>query len=189
MEGPLPRYIPDRNYNYLFMTDHHDTSDRPHPKGNGRGHPTSDATIPAPLKAQLVAALAEAKREVRKAQGAGNIEAANGARQRVEHARIALGAHDPSGPARDGKASLKKRLESTVVTLLYHRDIGKSICPSEAARVVGAPDAWREIMPTTREVAVKLARENIVSITRGDHVLDPEQLGKGHLRLRRGQRF
>jgi hypothetical protein len=61
-------------------------------------------------------------------------------------------------------------LERTILDLLAQRDAGRTICPSEAARAVGGDD-WRDLMPSAREAAARLADRGAVEVTqRGEPV-------------------
>lgn len=113
---------------------------------NGRRWRTSDPSIPDALREELVAELMRARREVRTRGDA--------ARPCVHDAKVALGERgDPWWePAPKGR---RARLASTMRTLLRHRE-GSTICPSDAARVVGGQD-WRGLMDIAREVASELA--------------------------------
>ena len=73
-------------------------------------------------------------------------------------------------------------LEQAIFDLLAARDPGKSICPSEAARVVDA-EGWRRLMGQARATAVGLARGGRLVITRHGRPVDPESF-KGVYRLR-----
>ncbi len=81
-------------------------------------------------------------------------------------------------------------IPAAIIALLRRRAPDASICPSDVARHL-APEAgaWRARMPDVRVVAATLAREGRLAITRGDSTLDPDALGKGPIRLRRGPRF
>jgi hypothetical protein len=72
--------------------------------------------------------------------------------------------------------------ESVIFELLASRDPGKTICPSEAARVLD-PEGWRRLMPQVRSVAVGLARQGRLEITRHGKRADPDAF-KGVYRLR-----
>jgi hypothetical protein len=62
------------------------------------------------------------------------------------------------------------RLERTIVELLEQRDLGKTICPSEAARAVGGED-WRALMPAAREAAARLDASGLLEVTqKGERV-------------------
>ena len=72
-------------------------------------------------------------------------------------------------------------LQSAIRELLARR--AGSICPSEAARVVGGPQ-WRALMESTREAARLLARAGEVEITQRGGVLDPDGDWRGPIRIR-----
>jgi Protein of unknown function (DUF3253) len=52
---------------------------------------------------------------------------------------------------------------------------GKSICPSDVARVLAGshPDAWSKAMPHIRRVAVEMAKAGKLLILRKGKVVDP----------------
>ena len=58
-----------------------------------------------------------------------------------------------------------------------------SICPSEAARVVGG-EQWRDLMGATREAARALARAGQVEITQRGAVLAPMQMSETPIRMK-----
>lgn len=74
-------------------------------------------------------------------------------------------------------------LRAAITDSLARRGQGASICPSEAARAVGAAD-WRELMEPARTAARELAREGRVRITQRDRVLDPDEPWRGPIRIR-----
>ncbi|MDP4796017.1 MAG: DUF3253 domain-containing protein [Rhodospirillales bacterium] len=76
---------------------------------------------------------------------------------------------------------LDSRLRSTILKLLAEQGAGKTICPSDAARVERGDD-WRSAMKPARRVAAKLAKEGLISIYRKGKVVDPENF-KGVIRL------
>ncbi|MFK7986336.1 MAG: DUF3253 domain-containing protein [Sandaracinaceae bacterium] len=81
----------------------------------------------------------------------------------------------------------ERNIEAAIVALLSQRGEDKSICPSEAARVV-APDDWRTCMHGVRTVAARLVATRIVRATQGPREVHPVD-AKGPIRLRRGPRF
>ncbi len=85
-------------------------------------------------------------------------------------------------------ASGHATIAAVIRSLLTAREPGASICPSEVARTLD-PDAWRDRMSDVREVARALARETVVTITRGPDTLDPDAPFDGPIRLRRGVRW
>jgi Protein of unknown function (DUF3253) len=76
-----------------------------------------------------------------------------------------------------------RALESAITDLLSRRGQGKTICPSEAARLLD-PNNWEALMPRTRAAAQRLADEGTIVITQRGKVVDPSQT-KGPIRLRR----
>lgn len=121
----------------------------------GRRWRATDPSIPESLRTELVRALMTGRREVK---SKGDI-----ARVMVHDAKVALGERgDPWWePTEQGT---RDRLAATIRTLLRARGQG-SICPSDAARVVGG-DRWRDLMGAARSVALCLRDEGVVSITR-----------------------
>ena len=75
-----------------------------------------------------------------------------------------------------------RSIEETIFALLAEREPGKTICPSEAARVL-EPESWRRLMPQVRATAVGLARQEKLVITRKGKPADPNAF-KGVYRLR-----
>jgi hypothetical protein len=77
-------------------------------------------------------------------------------------------------------------LEATILRLLDSRGLGKSICPSEAAKSVGGEASqkdWKSLMEPTREVARKMAKAGMICITQKGKSVDVS-LAKGPIRLR-----
>ncbi len=74
-------------------------------------------------------------------------------------------------------------LEASILDLLDARAASATICPSEAARVVGGED-WRDLMESAREAARRLVARDEVEITQGGRVVDPST-AKGPIRIRR----
>jgi hypothetical protein len=75
-------------------------------------------------------------------------------------------------------------LEQTILELVEHRGAGKTICPSEVARALGGPqpEAWGRLMQPVRHAAIRLARQDRLSILRKGRVVDPGDF-KGVYRL------
>src|SRR3990167_7669659 len=61
-------------------------------------------------------------------------------------------------------------LEQAICALLAPRTRGATICPSEAARVVGG-EAWRPLMEATRQAARRLVVTGAIEITQGGRVV------------------
>jgi Protein of unknown function (DUF3253) len=76
-----------------------------------------------------------------------------------------------------------RALESAIIELLSRRAAGKTICPSEAARMVD-PIAWEELMDRSRAAAMRLVAEGVIVITQQGSVVDPSR-ARGAIRLRR----
>ncbi|MFM7535065.1 MAG: DUF3253 domain-containing protein [Acidimicrobiales bacterium] len=84
---------------------------------------------------------------------------------------------------RRGRRDVDGELETAIRTLLAARANGASICPSEAARVVGGADDWRELMEPARAAARRLVEAGEVEITQGGQVVDPSR-ARGPIRIR-----
>ena len=79
---------------------------------------------------------------------------------------------------------LDRRLEQTVLSLAAARGPEKTLCPSDAARAVGGPhpDGWGPLMQPVRRIAVRLAKEGRLVITRKGKAVDPDDF-RGVYRL------
>ncbi len=157
-------------------------SDNRYIEVKGRRWRRSDPAIPESLKAELVGELMSARRAVKAAKADGDESTLAVARARVHDAKLALGerGHPWWEPADED--ALRQRLAAAIRTLLRKRDDGKTICPSDAARVAGG-QSWREIMPLSREVAWQLADDGWLEVvSRGKPV---ERSAGGPIRLRK----
>lgn len=76
-------------------------------------------------------------------------------------------------------------LEAAILRLLGERASGVSICPSEAARVVGGEDesAWRGLMERARMAARRLVAQGRVVMMQRGRVVDPSE-ARGPVRIR-----
>lgn len=76
-------------------------------------------------------------------------------------------------------------LERAITALLASRGRGKTICPSDAARLVHDADdeGWRELMEPARRAARRLVAAGEVEITQRGRVVDPST-AKGPIRIR-----
>ena len=145
---------------------------------DGRRWRATDPAIPQALRKELVAELMAARREVRSDP--------ESARPRVQDAKVALGERgDPWwDPTPEGQRS---RLAATMRVLLRHRNPDSTICPSDAARVVGGT-SWRELMDLSREVAQGLAGDEVIVVRQ--HGVDVDlATAVGPVRLARGRRW
>ncbi|MEL7487083.1 MAG: DUF3253 domain-containing protein [Pseudomonadota bacterium] len=71
--------------------------------------------------------------------------------------------------------------EEAIIDLVEARGAEKSICPSEAARRLDADD-WRNLMPTVRAAAARLADEGRVVVMQRGEAVDP-RAAKGPIRI------
>lgn len=84
-------------------------------------------------------------------------------------------------PAEAGAA-----LEAAILALLAERGRDKTICPSEAAKIVGGRQTrrdWESLMEPARAAARRLVAEGKIVITQQGHIVDPST-AKGAIRLR-----
>jgi hypothetical protein len=135
----------------------------------GRRWRKTDPNIPEKLRAELVKELMAARR----------IQD----RSRVQDAKVALGERGPKWWEEPSDAAVRKRLGCAMRTLLRARPATSSICPSDAARVVGGL-RWRALLPVASEMARSEARAGELIITQRGKSLDPEANWRGPIRLR-----
>jgi hypothetical protein len=83
-------------------------------------------------------------------------------------------------------ADLDDRLERAILDLLDARAPTSTICPSDAARAVGDPDGWRDLMEPARQAARRLVATGEVQVTQGGEVVDPAT-ARGPIRIRRSR--
>lgn len=84
---------------------------------------------------------------------------------------------------RTARNKIHRDYEAAILTLLEERGPGKSICPSEAARLVHPEEkGWREAMDDVRNAARRLARAGQICITRKGQPIDPDEM-RGVVRL------
>ena len=79
-----------------------------------------------------------------------------------------------------------RRLEAVIIELLRMRGAGKTICPSEAARIVAgnrSPDSWRALMPAARKAARRLVAKGRVDILQKGRPVDAST-ARGAIRIR-----
>lgn len=150
------------------------TADGHHVVVGGRRWRASDPAIPDALRQELVDELMAARRAVRAAEP--------DARARVQDAKVALGERGPRWWDEPDEAAVATRAEATVRALLRKRS-GRSICPSDVARVVGG-ERWRTRMDAVRAVAAEMARRGDLVVTQKDEVVDLDAGVRGPVRLR-----
>jgi hypothetical protein len=160
------------------VTDPGRTPDGHHIVVGDRRWRATDPGIPEKLRAELVAELMAARRLVRTDPDA--------ARPRVQDAKVALGERGAPWWDQPDESAQKERLTATVRALLRHR-AGGSICPSDAARVVGG-EGWRGLMATARGVAAELAVSDVVVVTQRGQPVDAAT-AHGPVRISPGPRL
>ncbi len=151
------------------------TPDGHHIVLNGRQWRASDLGIPDNLRAELVSELMRARREVGRR--------GDEARPCVQDAKVALGERGEPWWEEASDQGLRDRLAAAIRTLLRHRD-GTTICPSDAARVVGG-NHWRDVVPVAREVAHDLVREQVVVVQQKGEAVDVRD-ARGPVRIAPG---
>lgn len=130
---------------------------------DGRRWRRSDPLIPPNLRQELVNELMSARRAVAAAR---NRRALLHARRRVHNAKLALGERGRAWWLEPAAAARNLRIDAAILALLHGRRDDASICPSDAARVVGGK-SWRAVMDDVRARAAKLSRRRQIRITRG----------------------
>lgn len=77
---------------------------------------------------------------------------------------------------------LKNPVRSAILDLVTTRGVGKTICPTEAAKAV-SEDRWRAVLKDVRAEAIRLMKAGTITIYRkGRPVEDPDTF-KGVYRL------
>lgn len=150
---------------------------------DGRRWRASDPSIPPTLRQELVDELLAARRAIAAAKRSGDAGETRVARQRVQAAKLALGERGAPWWGDVSDDDLRRRVEATIDALSRHRAPDRSICPSDAARVVGGA-GWRRHMGLVREVAADMAERELIDVTqRGELVTG--RSWRGPVRLRR----
>jgi hypothetical protein len=80
---------------------------------------------------------------------------------------------------------LAERIRDCLMELLVERGPGRSICPSEAAHMVGVRIScrWQELMRPVRAVAAALAETGVLEATQHEIIVDIRNV-RGPIRLR-----
>jgi hypothetical protein len=157
-----------------------------HIEVDGRRWRASDPAIPDALRAELVHELMDARRAVAAGNRAGDESAVAVARQRVGHAKVALGERGAPWWEPTPEADRALRLRAAVLALLGHRAETSTICPSDAARVAGGED-WRAELDLARDVAFALQAEGLVEVRQGGRRVETAADARGPLRIARGE--
>ena len=81
-------------------------------------------------------------------------------------------------------------IEQRIVELLGARSPSSSICPSDVARSFSDDESeWRDLMAPVRDVAARLASDNVIRVTQGDKEVVIDAALRGPIRLRRSKHF
>ena len=76
-----------------------------------------------------------------------------------------------------------EQAELAILELLARRDVGKTICPSDAARVLGGDGGFRPLMPLVRDAARALVVAGRIEVTQSGQPVDLDT-ARGAIRLR-----
>jgi hypothetical protein len=76
-----------------------------------------------------------------------------------------------------------EKLDVAILELLANRADAATICPSEAARMVGG-EAWQDLMQPARDAARRLVDRGEVEITQKGKVVDGS-MARGPIRIRK----
>jgi hypothetical protein len=149
----------------------------------GRRWRRSDPAIPDRFRTELVAELMDARRAVASAQRCGTVAAGEiaGARRRVQDAKVALGERGAPWWEQASPAERAERIRAAIRALLRHRHPA-TICPSDAARVVGGA-SWRAALPAVREVVIAMAADGEIVVRQRGADLDNPADVRGPTRL------
>lgn len=134
---------------------------------DGRRWRTSDPGIPENLRHELVNELMAARRAVRDGRTQLDIRRS---RHRVNDAKLALGERGDAWWLPPKPAATNLRIDAAIRALLRSRQPGRSICPSDVARIVGAA-TWRTMLPVVRDRAVRMLERGDLEILRGGRVV------------------
>lgn len=128
----------------------------------GRRWRTADPNIPNNLRQELVNELMAARRAVRDGKNQREIRRS---RDRVNDAKVALGERGHPWWLTRRPAATNRRIEAAVRALLRSRQPGRTICPSDVARIVGGA-TWRTLLPVVRDRAVWMTARGELEILR-----------------------
>jgi hypothetical protein len=150
---------------------------------DGRRWRASDPQIPGTFRQELVNELMAARRAVRDASNQVELRQS---RRRVNDAKVALGERGRAWWLPPDPVATTRRIDAAMRALLRSRDPGRSICPSDVARIVGG-STWRTLLPMVRDHAVAMSERGEIEIVRRGQVVT-ENPTKGVLRYRLTQR-
>ena len=134
---------------------------------DGRRWRTSDPDIPATFRQELVNELMAARRAVRDGKNQRQIR---GSRRRVNDAKVALGERGHEWWLPPTVAATNRRIDAAIRALLRSRQPGRSICPSDVARIVGG-QTWRTLLPVVRARAVRMMERGELEILRRGRIV------------------
>ena len=134
---------------------------------DGRRWRASDPSVPQRFRQELVNELMAARRAVRDAK---NPSAIRSSRRRVNDAKVALGERGHAWWLPPQPVATNRRIDAVLRALLRSRGPGRSICPSDIARLVGGT-TWRTLLPIVRDRAVKMAEDGELEIVRRGRVV------------------
>lgn len=151
---------------------HHQIKEMHPPKSafiivDGRRWRTSDPGIPENFRKELVNELMAARRAVKDAK---NQLAIRQSRRRVNDAKVALGERGHAWWLPPKPATTNRRIDAALRALLRSRQPGRSICPSDVARIVGGK-TWRTLLPVVRDRAVRMMKRGDLEIRRRGEVV------------------
>ena len=150
---------------------------------DGRRWRASDPSIPPKLRQELVDELMAARRAVSAAQRSGDAAGLKQARRRVHLAKVALGERGTPWWQEMSDDDLRLRVEAAIDVLATHRAPDRTICPSDAARVVDGA-SWRRRMDLVRDVAAEMADRHQIRITQRGTVVAGRNW-RGPVRIRK----
>ena len=108
-----------------------------------------------------------ARRAVRDATNQTELRTSRG---RVNDAKVALGERGHAWWLPPEPAATTRRIEAAVRALLRSREAGRTICPSDVARIVGAA-TWRTLLPVVRDRVVAMTTRGELEILRRGQVV------------------
>ncbi len=73
-------------------------------------------------------------------------------------------------------------IRKTILEKVQQRGLGKTICPSEVARMLGGEE-WRSLMDDVRSVGLDLVKQGHIEVTQQGNVVDIQTV-KGPIRFR-----
>lgn len=149
---------------------------------NGRRWRRSDPSIPETFRRELVDELMSARRAVAASKRAGDADDSSLARQRVHAAKVALGERGVPWWDEPDHEGLRARAEAAIGALARHRLPDRTICPSDAARVIGGT-GWRRHMDLVRSVAADMADRQLITVLQRGEVVSGRDW-RGPVRLR-----